>query len=404
MTGYNTIPTVNLFEKTCPHARREATIAAQEAGPLARVVDGWPVVQVLRQHDVSGLLRDPRLNVMGARVLMAMGITHGPLVEAIDADMSSHDGEQHSRLRRLLAAAFTPRSVEQLRPFARARFAGLLDAVYEQGGCDAATDLCDPYTTPVICELIGFPPDRWPDIRVWSQDYFRSFGGNPEHREAGEHAVTELRHLVDTVVAERRLRPCDDLISRLVELEQSSDRLTQTELREQVVGLLVAGTDTTRNQLSLIIELLARHPDVWAELRADPSLVGPTVEEAMRFVPTVTAAFGRVAASEIEIGGEVIPAGTMLFLNTLGANIDNDTLTDARRFDIHRELPKGWHLHTFGGGPHYCLGASLARLELVEALSELVARCPVLELTGEPTPLADGSPLVGYGSLPIRWR
>jgi cytochrome P450 len=403
MTRLDDLPTLERSSITCPHALRAAVIAAQQESPLARVGEGTNFVWVLRQHDVRAVLRDPRVRSMGTAPFKAAGITDGPLIDYATASLLRTDGEVHSRLRRLLASAFTPGSADRLRPFARATFAGLLDAVFDQGGCDAATALCDPYPTPVICQLIGFEADRWEDISEWSAQIMMSFRTDLHVvRPIVEDGFVKVFALVAEMIEARRECQRDDLISRLIELERSTDRLTEHELQALVAQMLVAGTDTTRGQLSLIIEVLARRPEVWAELRADPNLVPKAVEEAIRIAPTAAVA-ARLTTEEMEIGGTVVPAGTVLFLNTLAANVDGEVLAHADQFDLHRELPTGWHLHTFGGGVHYCLGANLARLELVEAVHELVDRCATLELAGEPTPPTDGSPLLRYRSLPIRW-
>lgn len=378
-------------------------VEAQQEYTLARVANGLPFVSVLRQHDVRTVLRDPRVRSMGTETMRAVGITDGPMIDYARASLLRTDGEVHSRLRRHLASAFTATSVEQLRPFARATFAGLLDSVHPQGGCDAVSALCEPYPTPVICRLIGFDDDRWEDISTWSSHVMMMFRPDVHVvRDTVERAFRDLFALVAELVEARREAPGDDLVTRLIELERDSDRLSEHELQALVAQVLVAGTDTTRGQLSLIIEVLASRPEVWAELRADPTLVPRAVEESIRIAPTASVA-ARLTTDDVEIGDVVVPAGTLLFLNTLAANVDREVLDDADHFDLHRELPKAWHLHTFGGGPHYCLGANLARLELVEAVTELVERCETLELAGEPVIPTDGPPLLRYQSLPIRW-
>ncbi len=167
--------------------------------------------------------------------------------------------------------------------------------------------------------------------------------------------------------------------------------------------MLVAGTDTTRNQLSNMIHTFAEHPDQWALLRSRPELVAAAVEEAIRWEPA-TEALPRFATDDIEIGGHLVPGGTVVVLMSMSANHDSAVLPDAGRFDIAREVPDGWHLLTFGGGIHYCLGANLARLELTEALAELSSRFETLALAGASVLHPPGSVIAGYSSLPISWR
>jgi cytochrome P450 len=218
-----------------------------------------------------------------------------------------------------------------------------------------------------------------------------------------ERAQGELNDYVDTLIAARRKAPRDDLLSALIAAEEAGDRLSTIELQAVVAGLLVAGTDTTRNQLTSLIQTFAIHPNEWTLLRQRRELVARAVEEAIRWQPA-SRWTGRVALEDIEVGGVTIPAGSYVTLHTSSANRDEAMIADADRFDIARKAPDAWQLLTFGGGVHYCIGASLARLELNEALAELSARFAQLRLDGEAVPTARELPFVGYQSLPIAWR
>lgn len=198
------------------------------------------------------------------------------------------------------------------------------------------------------------------------------------------------------------MAPRDDMLSNLIAVEEEGDRLSASELLAVVAMMLVAGTDTTRNQLSNMIHTFAEQPQQWVLLRSRPELVARAVEEAIRWEPA-TEAVPRFVIEDIEIGGHAVPAGTMVLLMSMSANHDTVAMPGADRFDIEREVPAGWHLLTFGGGIHHCLGANLARLELTEALAELSARLPVLRLAGPAQPTPAGSPIRGYTTLPIAW-
>lgn len=314
------------------------------------------------------------------------------------------EGDDHHRLRRLVSKAFTPRAVEALRPFTRATIARLVDAVIADGSCDAVPALCDPFPIPVICALVGIEADRLDDMSRWASAILLSL-----RLDAGsfideiEQAQAELDDYLDELIADRRANPRDDLLSNLIAVEEEGDRLSPSELLSVVAMMLVAGTDTTRNQLSNMIHTFAEHPDQWALLRSRPELVAAAVEEAIRWEPA-TEALPRFATDDIEIGGHLVPGGTVVVLMSMSANHDSAVLPDAGRFDIAREVPDGWHLLTFGGGIHYCLGANLARLELTEALAELSSRFETLALAGASVLHPPGSVIAGYSSLPISWR
>ena len=181
------------------------------------------------------------------------------------------------------------------------------------------------------------------------------------------------------MIADRRHQLTDDLISELIRAEDDGDRLTHDELLSLAGGLLMAGTDTTRNQLAASVQVLCDHPDQWALLAQHPELAANAVEETMRHSP-VTFRAPRTAVEDVELGGVVIPAGTLVVANTAAANRDPAVYEDPDRLDITREAPPA--MLTFGGGAHYCLGANLARLELAEALKVMTQRMPRPRRTG----------------------
>ncbi len=381
---------------------RELLNEARSASPLAKGPFG---AMVLRHEEVTALLRDRRLRGPGMDFARMTGIPEGGRAwQRQEQILLFMEGDDHHRLRRLVSAAFTPRAVEALRPFTRSVIAGLVDAVEAQGECDAVGALCDPYPIPVISALVGAEMDRWEDMSRWASSILLSLRFDAANYIAEiEQAQGELDDYIEGLIEQRRAAPRDDLLSRLIAVEEEGDRLSPSELLSVVAMMLVAGTDTTRNQLSNIIHTFSEYPDQWALLRERPELVPAAVEEAIRWEPA-TEALPRFALEDIEIGGYQVPAGTMVVLMSMSANHDTSTLPGGDRFDITRENPAGWHLLTFGGGIHYCLGANLARLELTEAVAELSARFPVLRPAGTPVAHPLGSPITGYASLPISWR
>lgn len=375
------------------HARATAPLAKGPFGPM-----------VIHHSDVTELLRDRRLRGPGMDFARMSGIPEGSRAWARQEQILLFmEGDDHHRLRRLVSKAFTPKAVEALRPFTRGVIAGLVDDVVDDGRCDAVATLCDPFPIPVICALVGIEADRWEDMSRWASSILLSLrldAGN--FLDEIEGAQAELDEFITELVAERRGAPRDDLLSNLVSVEEEGDRLSPSELLSVVAMMLVAGTDTTRNQLSNVIHTFAEHPDQWALLRDRPELVPNAVEEAIRWEPA-TEALPRFAVEDLEIAGHLVPAGSVVVLMSMSANHDATVLPGGDRFDITRATPEGWHLLTFGGGIHYCLGANLARLELTEAVAELSRRFATLALDGEAVQHGPGAPIRGYTSLPIRF-
>ena len=374
-------------------ARSSATVTRGQFGPV-----------VIRHDAVTDLLHDKRLRGPGMDLARISGIPEGSRTwRRLQNILLFMEGEDHHRLRRLVAKAFTPRAVEELRPYTRSVIAGLVDAVQRKGRCDAIPALCNPFPIPVICALVGIEPDRIDDMSRWATSILLGL-----RLDAGmflseiEQAQGELDDYIDGLIAQRRNAPRDDLLSRLIAVEEAGDRLSTEELQAVVAMMLVAGTDTTRNQLSNMIHTFAAYPNEWAMVRAHPELVTSAVEEAIRWEPA-TQGIPRFALEDVEVDALLIPAGSLIILMSLSANHDETGLAGAGRFDIKREPGDGWKLLTFGGGVHYCLGANLARVELTEALAELTSRLPTLRLDGAAVPNPPGSVIVGYQSLPIAW-
>ncbi len=381
-------------------ANREVFAVARATAPLAKGVFG-PVV--IHHRDVTDLLRDRRLRGPGMDFARMSGIPEGSRAwKRQEQILLFMEGDDHHRLRRLVSKAFTPRSVELLRPYTRQVIADLAAPVAAAGGGDAVSAMCDPFPIPVICALVGIEADRVADMSRWASSILLSLRLDAgAYLDEIESAQAELDEYIDELVEQRRAEPRDDLLSNLIAVEEEGDRLSPSELRSVVAMMLVAGTDTTRNQLSNVIHTFAQHPDQWALLREQPRLVPAAVEEAIRWEPA-TEALPRFALEDIEMGGHLVPAGSIVILMSMSANHDTTALPGGDVFDITRAAPDGWHLLTFGGGIHYCLGANLARLELTEALAELSSRFRTVELDGPPVQHPAGSPIRGYASLPIR--
>jgi cytochrome P450 len=383
--------------------RAEALSAIAEARRhhwLARTPLGFSLTGY---EDAVSVLRDRRFHSALSLIPQMAGLEPdaGPKA-ARRRSILSMEGEEHARIRRLVAPAFTPASANRLRPFMRQVIGELIDVVAPMGRCEVVVEVCEPYPIPVICELLGAPKEDWRRFSNWATDIFRLFNQDlVTDQLAIEQATDELGDYVAALIEERRSRPADDLLSELIAIEEAGDRLSLDELVMLAQAILMAGTDTTRNQLACSLALFAEYPDQWAVLAERPELAPRAVEESMRYLGAVRGTI-RVTAEDIAYRGVLFPRGTLVSVAIAGANRDPETFKAPDVFDITRERDAA-HM-TFGSGIHHCLGAALARAELQEALSLLACRMPGLALDGpvEWKPTTFG--IWGPARLPLRFN
>lgn len=364
-----------------PDAEFDFETAYAELRESTSVVRNPIGATVIRHEPVHKLLADPRLISSIPHLVRAQGVTDGRLHEMLSSSVIAIDGPDHTRLRRLVSRSFTPRAAVRHRPTMRALVDDLIDGFAVRGRCEFVGDFADHYPVQVICEVLGVPREDHGDFARWGDAL--TFALSLElsaHREDVERASEALGDYVERLVADRRAHPRDDLVTELVQASEAGDRLSSTELFSMIGGLLFAGYDTTRNQLGQAMVAFCQHPDQWALLGQQPDLAPRAVDEVMRLVGAVSGV-PRVALDELDVDGWAIPAGTLLFLSVASGNRDSSVYDDAMSFDITAE--RDAHL-SFGGGPHYCLGANLARTEMEEALALLARRLPELRLDGEP--------------------
>ena len=336
---------------------------------------------ILQYSDVIAVLRDKRWHSATSKVPEMMGITDQEFLANQRVSILSAEGDVHTRLRRLVAKSFSPRSADRLRPFMGEVVNDLVDPVAPTGRADIAVDICEPYPIPIICELLGAPREDWQLFSRLAEDVLRIFNGNVlEELDVIKAAQAEIDEYSRGLIADRRNDPRDDLITDLIAAEEEGDRLSTEELVMMVDAVIVGGTDTTRNQLGCAVGLLSGHPDQWKLLADDPSIAPRAVEEIMRYSGAVRGT-ARFASEDIEYRGVTFPAGTFVMTSLAMANRDATVFDDPGVFDITRE-PSGQPQLTFGSGIHYCLGAALARAELQVALPILAARMPDLAVDG----------------------
>jgi cytochrome P450 len=315
-------------------------------------------------------------------------------------DLLTLDPPDHTRLRRLVSGAFTPRRVADLEPWIREVTVRLLAAQDDAVGFDLIDALAFPVPIAVICHLLGVPAEDQAQFRVWGHDVAASL--DPQTAAAARARIRPseiaLTAYLQNLVGERRANPDDSILSALIAAEEEGERLTSGEVVRMAFLLLIAGFETTVNLIGNGTVALLGDPDAWDRLRQDPALVPTAVEEMLRYDSPVQLT-SRIATEEVEVGGHVIAAGRPIFVAIGGANRDPEVFERPDEFLIDRPDP-GRHL-SFSLGLHHCLGAALARLEGRIAIEELTRRYPALELAGPPTRRSQ-LVLRGFESVPVR--
>jgi cytochrome P450 len=345
----------------------------REASPFAEF-DGALVV-VGRHADIGAVLRHPNASSERGKSLLSVA---APRRAAGRPSFLSLDPPDHTRLRRLVSKAFTPRTIARLEPRIRAITDELLTAAGLAGHLELVSQLAYPLPVRIISELLGVPVSDHPRFAGWSARLANSlqpgFGVAPEEAraraEAADAAGEEFAAYFRELIALRRARPEADLLSAMIAAEDAGDQLTEDELIATCVLLLVAGHETTVGLISNAILALLRHPDQFALLRSRPELASGAVEETLRYDAPVQLT-GRVARDSLQVGDVVARDGTLVMLLLAAAGRDPEVYPEADRFDIQRGASN--HL-AFAAGPHFCLGAPLARLEATIAVGQIARR------------------------------
>jgi hypothetical protein len=336
----------------------------------------------------------------GLTIAELFGISDGPLYEEIVNNIINVNGDDHRRLRNLVNPALSPRAVQRYRPAMRLFLEQLLGQIASEGSCEFIEAFAKPYPSLVIAEVMGAPLTDAPRLHHWSNMIQRQFDAASlmTERELIEQAVAEFYAYEDELIPSRRAAPGDDLISALIGAEEAGDRLSDNELRNLILNILVGGVDTSQSQLAHAVRLLAEHPDQWEALRADPEgLALAAVDEALRYEP-ITPFTARILVSELEYRGVTFPAGSIVLVSAWHAN--RGEVNGSDEFDITAQRSTARVL-TFGAGIHYCVGANLARLEMQEGLAFLAERVRAIELDGEPQ-FGTPSGIYGMETLPLR--
>jgi cytochrome P450 len=394
-----TVPATPLVDPAVLADPHPALAALRESGPVHRIDMrmGLPVWVVTRYDDVLAALSDPRLSNDPHNA--------GALEETLRGDFLSRsligtDPPEHTRLRRLVAKAFTARRVEGLRPRVQEIADALLDRITPRGSADLVGEFALPLPITVIGELLGVPEADRDRFRGWTDEMLdRPFDPGSDMARVTEGRERMHGYLSDLVAA-KRTHPADDLLTDLVQASDEGERLDAQELLAMTFLLLIAGYVTTVSLVGNGTLALLRRPDQLERLRADPSLVPQAVEELLRFDGPVNPGLTRFALEDLEIGGVRIPRGDMVLLAIAAADRDPDRFPDPDRLDVGAADPG--HL-AFGHGIHYCLGAPLARLEGQVAFTSLLARLPdlALDIPEDQLRWTGGGVLRGLRQLPV---
>jgi cytochrome P450 len=381
------------YHETMASLRGRGWLAASEMGYF-----------VLDREAVEFFLKSRKLTFPGMQVAEVFGVTEGPLYDEISRNILNIDGEDHRRLRNLVNPALTPRAVEQYRPLMREFLGDLVGAAAGAGRCEFVEAIAKPYPSLVIASVMGAPLSDAPRLHHWSNWIQRQFSADlADKRDVIEQAVVEFYDYVGALLERRRDDPSGDLISKLLAAEFEGDRLSEVELVNLVLNVLIGGVDTSQSQLTHAVRLLAEHPDQWELLASDPSLAPRAADEALRFEPIVPFT-ARIVVEDVDYRDVTFPVGSIVMVSAFDANRDASVYGnsgEADRFDITADRGRIKPM-TFGAGIHYCLGANLARAELEEALAFLPSAMPGLRLEGEPV-YDSINGIYGLERLPVRW-
>ncbi|WP_331751254.1 cytochrome P450 (plasmid) [Streptomyces globisporus] len=362
--------------------------------------EGWLVT---RHEDAQALAGDPRLSVdihhAGPELRRRCDAFKFRFVDSLPETMLVMDPPQHTRLRRLVAAEFTPRRVASLGPYTQSAVLELTEALLLDGPVDLVSALAEPLPTKVICRLLGLEDE---DAAIM-QPLVASLTLLPVDDAVSaevEDARGALWEYLSHMVERKRRQPDDGLLSALITAHDEDEKLSHTELVSMAGLLLAGGVETTTQVIGSGLLLLLRHRDQLARLVEEPELVRTAVDEVLRFESPITLGLIRYAVEDITLGNVTIPRGELVFVGVASANHDPQRFPDPTCVDVGRQ--DNPHM-TFGRGPHYCLGASLARLELETVFGTLIEKYPTMELACRPEDVPwRPNVLRGPQELPVR--
>lgn len=367
---------------------------------------------ISRYGDITTLLADPRMS--SARTDQTFAVLPPdvqeemtPMRTIMTSRMLLSDPPKHTRLKNIVNKAFTPRMIESRRERIQQICHMFIDRVADKGQMDVMEDIASPLPGWAIADILGIPADEQGFFTRWARDQVRIYdraGVSPADRvnvmRQGQASMLEMRAYLEGVINARRAEPRDDLISELLAAESEGDRLSQDELFAMCVALLVGGNNSTAHLIGNAVLTLIRHPEALAQILADPALIRPAVEEVMRYESPVQAT-SRIVKEDMEFLGQQFAAGQGIVVLFGSANRDPDQFSDPDRFDITRQPNR--HL-TFAHGPHFCLGASIARTVAQVGILATIQRCADMKLQDERIEWLEGFAFRGPKTLNVTFR
>lgn len=363
----------------------------REKSPLVKVPMGMGSMTLsLRARNAEQIVGE-QTRQLETETKMMQGIFDGPIFDFTAQVLLFANGDVHRRRRMPIARTFAFKLMEAMRPVTVATASELINERLGKGPIDFLHEIAAQIPARIIADVLGIPRSDLPVFMKWIGDTSESIGIiDLERRAQIEKSLTEFNAYVDGLLAERRAHPKQDFLSDYVAATAASGDLSEGEIRAQVVGLILAGSDTTRNSLCMTLHELLRHPDQWNAFCADPdALKKKVVEEGLRYQPVVSG-IPRVAMQDMEIEGYLIPAGAIIAVSILSALRDPEVYSRPDEFDINRTDQQRWIL-AFGAGAHRCAGEALARVELEETLATIARLAPKTTLVGEAPQLNPGA-------------
>jgi cytochrome P450 len=390
LKSFNDIPILE-FEEMGQRPSYDVFRELRAKTPLVRVPIGMGYMTMALHARAIELVVSDATRQIETETKMMQGIFNGPIFDFTANVLLFSNGDVHMRRRRPIARTFAYKLMEAMRGKSAATAAELINARLGKGPIDFVKDIAEQIPARIIADVLGIPRADLPVFMKWIADTSASIGFvDVERRAEIEKSLTEFDAYVDGLLADRRANPKGDFLSDYVAATAASGDLTEAEIRAQVVGLILAGSDTTRNSICMILYQLLRHPEQWQALCADPDgLKKKAVEEGLRYEPVVSG-IPRVAINDMEVEGYLIPAGALIAVSIISSLRDPEVYANPEMFDIFRTDHPRW-TPVFGAGAHRCAGEALARVELEETLATIARLAPKTAVVGAPPQLAPGA-------------
>lgn len=391
LKSYSDIPLVSFEEFTQETSSYEVFNRWRDASSLVKAPLGFGhMVLALRARSVEQIV-GPQTRQLETESKILQGVFDGPIYDFIAQVMLFANGEAHQRRRQPVARTFAFKLMEAMRSKAAAIAAEIIHERLNTGPFDYVQEFAAQIPARIIADIMGIPRSDLPVFMQWIADTAEAIGFiDVARRPQIEQSLLAFNDYVDRLLADRRRAPRGDFLSDYVAATAASGDLTEGEIRAQIVGLILAGSDTTRNAMCMTLYQLLSHPDQWRDMIADPDgLKKKAAEEGLRFEPVVTA-IPRVALEDMAVEGYLIPAGAMISVSLLSVLRDPEVYSDPDRFNIHRIDQQRWHL-AFGAGAHRCAGEALARVELEEVLAAIARLAPDTRIIGPAPRLGAGA-------------